>query len=80
MSRNVPTLTRVPVSNRSMQIVLDFPKPIAEALQRAASRSGDEVIDLVVEAIRSSDLVQRALADSYPCDLTKQLLAEVPHG
>ncbi|MCC8364498.1 hypothetical protein LK996_15610 [Lysobacter sp. A6] len=60
-----------------MKIVLEFPKPIADALQAAARQSGDEVIDIVVEAIRSSELVQRALADSYPIDLTNQLLAEV---
>ena len=59
-----------------MKIVLEFPKPIADALQVVADRSGDEVIDLVVEAVRSSELVQRALADSYPARLLQSLRME----
>jgi uncharacterized protein with PhoU and TrkA domain len=49
-----------------MQIILDFPAPIAEALAAAMCRSGGDVADLVVEAVRSSPLVQQALVDSYP--------------
>lgn len=65
------------VSNSNMQIIIELPRVVADALQRVADRSGDEVIDLVVEAVRSSPMVQRALAQSYPREVNDVAFAEV---
>lgn len=62
-----------------MQIIIELPRIVADALQQVADRSGDEVIDIVVEAVRSSPMVQRALSASYPRDVSDVAFAEVRH-
>jgi hypothetical protein len=63
--------------NSPMRIVLDFPQPIADALRASVRGSGDTVDDLIAEAVRSSPLVQRALSDAYPKELTTFLQSEI---
>lgn len=62
-----------------MRIVLDLPAPIAQALQHAAQAGGGDVLDLVIEAVRSSELVQNALADHYPPALMRRLFNGESH-
>lgn len=60
-----------------MHIELDIPRPIADALQAVADRGSITVMDVIVEVVRSSDVMQQALRRAYPSDLTTFLQSEV---
>lgn len=62
-----------------MHIEFDIPRPIADALQAVADRGSITVIDVIVEAVRSSDVMQHALRQAYPAGLTTFLRSEANH-
>lgn len=52
-----------------MKLMIDIPTPIAEALAAMAQRSGLELRDLAVEALRQAPFTRDAIANAYPPSL-----------
>lgn len=52
-----------------MKLMIDIPAPIAEALAAMAQRSGLELCDLAVEALRQAPFTRDAITSTYPPSL-----------